>query len=116
MDPVASADLTRPVVNQLFLKHSWSTDSVVRQEDWQRWFKTLSLGLMRESTSQALRACMSLADTHEPLAKELFNAAFYSCWVELSDQNKASQLFVRGDECSQKVIGGVCSRVDSSLD
>lgn len=87
-DPVASADLTRPTVNQIFLKHSWSTDTVVRQEDWQRWFKTLSLGLMRESTSQALRACVSLADTHEPLAKELFNAAFYSCWVELSDSNK----------------------------
>lgn len=44
--------------------------------------------MMTESTSHALRACVSLASAHEPLAKELFNAAFYSCWVELSDAHK----------------------------
>ncbi|KAG8816995.1 phosphatidylinositol kinase- protein kinase tor1, partial [Serendipita sp. 400] len=88
MDPVASADLTRPTVNQLQLRRSWSLDRVVRQEDWPRWFKSFSLGLMGESTSQALRACVSLAASHDPLAKELFNAAFYSCWVELSEPNK----------------------------
>ncbi|KAG8682008.1 phosphatidylinositol kinase- protein kinase tor1, partial [Ceratobasidium sp. 395] len=41
---------------------------------------------MKESPSHALRACMSLADVHIPLARELFNAAFVSCWTELFDQ------------------------------
>lgn len=46
----------------------------------------LSVEFMKESPSHALRACMSLVDVHTPLAKELFNAAFLSCWGELYDQ------------------------------
>jgi FKBP12-rapamycin complex-associated protein len=41
---------------------------------------------MRESPSHALRACMSLVDAYPPLARDLFNAAFISCWGELYDQ------------------------------
>ncbi|KAK0489036.1 phosphatidylinositol 3-kinase [Armillaria novae-zelandiae] len=41
---------------------------------------------LTESPSHALRACMSLVDIHTPLAKELFNPAFLSCWGELYDQ------------------------------
>lgn len=46
----------------------------------------LEVEFMKESPSHALRACMSLVDSHPPLAKELFNAAFLSCWGELYDQ------------------------------
>ena len=41
---------------------------------------------MRESPSHALRACRALADVYQPLAHELFNAAFVSCWTELYDK------------------------------
>jgi FKBP12-rapamycin complex-associated protein len=48
--------------------------------------------LMKESPSHALRACMSLVDIHPPLAKELFNAAFISCWTELYDQYQVNRV------------------------
>jgi hypothetical protein len=35
---------------------------------------------------------MSLVDIHPPLAKELFNAAFISCWTELYDQYQVNPL------------------------
>ena len=75
-------------VNQQALKRAWTIEQEVQPEDWQRWLKQLTLELMKQSTSHALRACVSLANSHEPLARELFNAAFYSCWVELNEQNK----------------------------
>lgn len=83
--------MARPNVNQQELKSAWSVEHV-RGEGWQKWFKRFSLQLMQESPSHALRACASLASAHEPLAKELFNAAFYSCWVELSDVYKVCGL------------------------
>ncbi len=42
--------------------------------------------LIRESPSPALRSCLALAQVYYPLARDLFNAAFYSCWVELNPQ------------------------------
>jgi len=43
------------------------------------------LHLLKESPSSALRACSALASKYPPLARELFNAAFLSCWTELYD-------------------------------
>jgi FKBP12-rapamycin complex-associated protein len=48
--------------------------------------RRLSVELLKESPSHALRACASLASVYHPLARELFNAAFISCWTELYDQ------------------------------
>ena len=56
------------------------------RDDGNDWMQRLCVEFMRESPSHALRACMSLVDVHAPLAKELFNAAFLSCWGELYDQ------------------------------
>jgi Phosphatidylinositol kinase and protein kinases of the PI-3 kinase family len=56
------------------------------KEDWVEWMHRLGVEFMKESPSHALRACMSLVDIHPPLARELFNAAFLSCWSELYDQ------------------------------
>ena len=74
------------VVNQHHLKQAWDVSQVATREDWIEWMKRLSIEFMRESPSHALRACMSLVDVHTPLAKELFNAAFLSCWGELYNQ------------------------------
>ena len=54
----------------------------------------MSVEFMKESPSHALRACMSLVDVHTPLAKELFNAAFLSCWGELYDQYQVGAPFL----------------------
>ncbi|PPQ67890.1 hypothetical protein CVT26_007090, partial [Gymnopilus dilepis] len=82
----APAEATKMNVNQQHLKQAWDTSLVATRDDWTEWMNRISVEFMKESPSHALRACMSLVDIHPPLAKELFNAAFLSCWVELYDQ------------------------------
>ena len=82
----APAEATKMTVNQQHLKQAWDTSQISTKEDWSEWMHRLGVEFMKESPSHALRACMSLVDTHPPLAKELFNAAFLSCWGELYDQ------------------------------
>jgi serine/threonine-protein kinase mTOR len=73
-------------VNQMHLKNAWETSQKSTREDWQEWMRRFSVELLKESPSHALRACASLAGIYQPLAKDLFNAAFVSCWTELYDQ------------------------------
>ncbi|ELU37824.1 phosphatidylinositol 3-kinase tor2 [Rhizoctonia solani AG-1 IA] len=85
-EPSAAPESTKMAVNQQHLKQAWDTSQVRSREDWLEWIRRLAVEFMKESPSHALRACMSLADVHIPLARELFNAAFVSCWTELFDQ------------------------------
>ncbi|KAI0718027.1 atypical/PIKK/FRAP protein kinase [Cerioporus squamosus] len=85
-DYQAPAEASKMAVNQQHLKQAWDVSQVTTKEDWFEWIQKLSVEFMRESPSHALRACMSLVDVHQPLARELFNAAFVSCWGELYDQ------------------------------
>ncbi|XP_041377661.1 serine/threonine-protein kinase mTOR-like isoform X2 [Gigantopelta aegis] len=55
------------------------------KEDWMEWLRKLSIELLKESPSPALRSCWALAQTYNPLARDLFNAAFVSCWTELTE-------------------------------
>ncbi|GBE86637.1 Serine/threonine-protein kinase tor2 [Sparassis crispa] len=82
----APAEATKMTVNQQHLKQAWDVSQISTKDDWMEWIHRLSVEFMKESPSHALRACMSLVDVHPPLAKELFNAAFISCWGELYDQ------------------------------
>ncbi|KAF9561208.1 phosphatidylinositol 3-kinase [Agrocybe pediades] len=82
----APAEATKMNVNQQHLKQAWDTSQVATRDDWIEWMHRISVEFLKESPSHALRACMSLVDIHPPLAKELFNAAFMSCWGELYDQ------------------------------
>lgn len=74
------------LVNQQHLKNAWDASQKSTREDWQEWMRRFSVELLKESPSHALRACASLAGIYQPLAKDLFNAAFVSCWTELYDQ------------------------------
>ncbi|QVM09071.1 phosphatidylinositol kinase- protein kinase tor1 [Coccidioides posadasii str. Silveira] len=71
------------LVNQQHLKNAWDATQKSTREDWQEWMRRFSVELLKESPSHALRACASLAGIYQPLAKDLFNAAFVSCWTEL---------------------------------
>ncbi|CEP63160.1 phosphatidylinositol kinase-related protein kinase TOR1 LALA0_S07e03752g [Lachancea lanzarotensis] len=73
-------------VNQLILKSSWECSQQRTKEDWQEWIRRLAVQLLKESPSHALRACSGLAGIYYPLARELFNASFASCWTELYTQ------------------------------
>ncbi|KAJ7066549.1 phosphatidylinositol 3-kinase [Mycena amicta] len=82
----APAEANKLVVNQMHLRQACDVTHVISATDWTEWMRRVRLEFMKESPSHALRACMSLVDAHPPLAKELFNAAFLSCWTELYDQ------------------------------
>ncbi|KAK9379012.1 armadillo-type protein [Kockiozyma suomiensis] len=75
-------------VNQEHLKAAWEASQKSTRDDWQEWVRRLSVELLKESPSHALRACASLAGVYYPLAKDLFNVSFVSCWAELYEQNQ----------------------------
>jgi len=70
-------------LNRNTLKAAWEATQRSTHEDWREWMRQLSVEMLRESPSQSLRACTTLSQVHQPLARQLFNAAFMSCWTEL---------------------------------
>ena len=58
--------------------------------DWNEWLRRFNVDLLKESPSPALRCCGALAQAYTPLARDLFHAAFVSCWHELNDQYQDS--------------------------
>ena len=83
---VETGQMKKLPVNQQSLKRAWEASQRSTKDDWAEWIRRLSVELLKESPSHALRACASLAGVYHPLARELFNAAFVSCWSELYDQ------------------------------
>lgn len=75
-------------LNTSSLAAAWSTDKRVSIEDWENWLQILSMHLIEESPSHALRSCLLMAQAHHDLASELFNASFLSCWTQLRYPHK----------------------------
>ena len=48
--------------------------------------RRLAVEMLKEAPTPALRACAPLAQVYQPLAWELFNAAFIACWSELTNR------------------------------
>jgi len=69
--------------NPVHLKASWDATGKSTKEDWQEWMRRFSVTVLMESPNQALRSCANLASIYPPLARELFNSAFVSCWGDL---------------------------------
>ena len=69
-------------LNQANLKRVWDTSQRTTKDDWVDWMRHFAVELLRESPCAALRSCATLAHYH-PIAGDLFNAAFVSCWTEL---------------------------------
>ncbi|KAJ7032195.1 phosphatidylinositol 3-kinase [Mycena alexandri] len=82
----AVMEAAKLTVNQIHLKQAWDTAQINARQDWVDWIYRLGVELIRQSPSHALRACITLVETQSPLAKELFNGAFLSCWNELYEQ------------------------------
>jgi hypothetical protein len=72
-------------VNQGNLQRSWDVSQCASRDDWDEWMRRLAIQLLREGPSPALRAAANLAHAYQPLARELFSAAFVCCWKELSE-------------------------------
>lgn len=75
------------------LQKAWDVSQRATREDWDEWMRRLSVQLLREAPSPALRACAELAQAYQPLAHELFSAAFVCCWGELNDQYRSNLIF-----------------------
>ncbi|KAJ2330809.1 phosphatidylinositol kinase- protein kinase tor1, partial [Coemansia sp. RSA 2681] len=83
----ASAEgIPKQYVNAQALRRAWSISQRVSKDEWTGWLSKLANELLYQSPSPALRACHTLACKHPRLRWELFNAAFVSCWTELSGQ------------------------------
>ena len=84
--PQAESGIRKLPVNQASLRKAWDTQPRSTKDDWADWIRRLCLEMLKETPSHALRACADMANSYHPLARELFNAAFVSCWSELLDQ------------------------------
>ncbi|CAK8674525.1 unnamed protein product [Clavelina lepadiformis] len=72
-------------IHTINLQKAWTVARRVSKDDWHEWLRNLSVELLKQSPSLALKACGALAKTYTPLARHLFNAAFLSCWSELDE-------------------------------
>eukprot|EP00934_Nitzschia_sp_Nitz4_P000121 Nitzschia sp. Nitz4//scaffold14_size191712//162960//172475//NITZ4_001752-RA/size191712-snap-gene-0.144-mRNA-1//1//CDS//3329537014//121//frame0 len=76
--------------NQDQLKKAWDVSQCVTRDDWDAWMRRLAIQLLREAPDPALRAAADLAHAYQPLARELFSAAFVACWRQLNKSNRLS--------------------------
>jgi len=72
-------------IDQAALQRSWDVSQRSSMEDWDEWMRRFAIELLRQAPSPALRACASLAQAYQPLARELFSAAFACCWADLNE-------------------------------
>lgn len=89
MQPI-STQTNKHRINQASLQNVWDVSQRATREEWDEWMRRLALQLLREAPAPALRACAELAFIYQPLARELFSAAFASCWSELNEQYRSS--------------------------
>lgn len=83
-----STTITKLNVKITNLHKSMSAGRRVSKEDWIEWLRKLSIELLKESPSPALRSCWALAQSYNQLARDLFNAAFVSCWTEMPEEGQ----------------------------
>jgi len=55
-------------------------DKLTTAGDWTEWMRRVSVELLRNSPCPCIQPCAAIAEVYEPLAYELFNAAFISVW------------------------------------
>uniref|UniRef100_A0A6B2KWH7 Serine/threonine-protein kinase TOR n=1 Tax=Arcella intermedia TaxID=1963864 RepID=A0A6B2KWH7_9EUKA len=73
--------------NVKILSTAWSTTDCVSDTSWQEWFRRISVTLLENSPSPALRCCAWL-NYHNTGFRELFNPAFLSCWETINEDLK----------------------------
>ena len=74
----------RHAVCEASLRRAWESSQRCTADDWDEWARRFAVELLRQSPSPPLRAAAPLAQARPAVARELFPAAFVSCWAELS--------------------------------
>jgi len=93
IQPILHQPTTAHRINFANLQKAWDVSQRSTREDWDEWMRRFSVQLLREAPSPALRACAELAQAYQPLARELFSAAFVCCWADLNDQYRSSLVY-----------------------
>jgi FKBP12-rapamycin complex-associated protein len=75
-------------LNEEKLRKEWDVYKKTTKEDWVGWMRRFSMVLVNESPEPAIRYCVELGSQYYPLIRELFNAAFISCWNALSKPSR----------------------------
>ncbi|XP_015906953.1 serine/threonine-protein kinase mTOR [Parasteatoda tepidariorum] len=75
-------------INIANLQRAWASARRVSKDDWLEWLKRMSVVLLKESPSPALRSCCALAESYDQLPRDMFNAIFLSCWSELHEKQQ----------------------------
>ncbi|XP_037075764.1 serine/threonine-protein kinase mTOR-like [Pollicipes pollicipes] len=88
-EPAPSKKLWVSVHN---LQQAWMASRRISKDDWSEWLRRLSIAVLKESPSHALRSCCALAQSYPQLSRDLFNAAFVSCWSELDKERQTELL------------------------
>ncbi|KAM8927600.1 serine/threonine-protein kinase mTOR [Pelodytes ibericus] len=86
--PLDAGPMKKLHVSTTNLQKAWGAARRVSKDDWLEWLRRLSVELLKDSSSPSLRSCWSLAQAYNPLARDLFNAAFLSCWSELNEDQQ----------------------------
>lgn len=60
----------------------------IGEQDWITWIDCIASGLIRESQYGSIRAVLMLRDRYRQFTRELFNAAFLSCWTCLKSEEQ----------------------------
>ena len=61
-------------VSAAHLQRAWAVSRRVSKDDWLEWHRRLSIELLKESPSPALRSCWTVAQQYAQLARDLFTS------------------------------------------
>jgi FKBP12-rapamycin complex-associated protein len=75
-------------IKNIDLLREFDTSKCHIAEDWNEWLKKTSHQLLKQNPSPVLYSCSTLTEVYAPLATELYNIAFVSCWRFLKDEEK----------------------------
>jgi FKBP12-rapamycin complex-associated protein len=87
--PPVAPNTNQLKLSPINLKNAWDVSQKTTREDWDEWMRKFAISLLREAPAPSLRSTAELAYAYQPLARELFSAAFACCWNELNDQYRA---------------------------
>lgn len=65
------------------LKLSWHSAQISTEREWTEWMWRFVLQFIRQARNKSIQCCYQIAQSCEPFALEIFNAAFLSCWNSL---------------------------------
>lgn len=82
---------SRVHITEQSLIQKWEVEHHFKADDWVKWIEDLGVAMFQLSGTPSFRSCVRISEAHPSFTKQLFNAAFLSCWTyPLNAETKAS--------------------------